>query len=328
MVDYSKWNEIDDDSDDEIKAPSSSLSSSSSSIPPQLSQKLFEMKDDPKALDNLDKELETLKQLAIKEKNETGNASNKTTKALSKQKNVLLNKLDIMEQQKKEMDDQMKELEQLASAGDPQSLLSFFEKQGMDRKDIQKMLGGSDHDSKEVLSNTVETVIQDKDVKLTNQAEAALELIDNLEDVLTDKTTPSSPSVEYDSNHDNSTKAKAKSIKNQINNIIPNYYQKIKNDNKDTTVIIVIELPLLLNASEAELDVSSRRFKLKAKPGSSLLSSEEEDKEALDDDEKKDKNIQYILSTELIQVVDPNKVVASWSKKKKTLTISIPIKQP
>mmetsp|Transcript_35181 Transcript_35181/g.45360 ORF Transcript_35181/g.45360 Transcript_35181/m.45360 type:complete len:299 (+) Transcript_35181:40-936(+) len=283
MVDYTKWNTMDYDSDDNDqfqRVPPQPSSSPSSALTPELTQKLFEMKQDsPESLENLDKELEKLKQLAIKEKKEQANPSAQTTKALSSQKKVLLNKLDAMEQEKRHMDNQMKELEQLAAAGDPQSLLNFFEKQGMDRKDIQKMLGGSDHDSKEVLSTTVETVTKDKNEILTKDANNALDLIDSLDNVLnndvpcTELPPPSSSSstTTNDLKLEMSDNKKRKK-KNQKNVILPEFYQKVVNQtntndiNSEKQVIVVVELPELSSANEAKLDVSRRKFKLKGEP--------------------------------------------------------------
>ena len=52
------------------------------------------------------------------------------------------------------MDANMENLERLAAAGDGESVLRFFESQGMSRDDIQRMMGGNDADTKEVLNFT------------------------------------------------------------------------------------------------------------------------------------------------------------------------------
>jgi hypothetical protein len=156
MVDYSKWNDIDYDSDDDVKPVKPSLAGPG--VSPEFAQKLLQMKNDPGALENLNKELDEMKMLAERAKAEQFNARTKgvspsdTMKEnLTKKRTVLEQKLAAMEEEKRKMDEQFNRLNQLASMGDPQSILQFFESQGMDRDSIQKMMGGSDAETNEVL---------------------------------------------------------------------------------------------------------------------------------------------------------------------------------
>jgi len=53
-------------------------------------------------------------------------------------------------------------------------VLRFFEAQGMSRDDIQRMMGGSERDSSEVLSEAANKALGDRTPALTQEADAAL----------------------------------------------------------------------------------------------------------------------------------------------------------
>jgi HSP20 family molecular chaperone IbpA len=120
-----------------------------------------------------------------------------------------------------------------------------------------------------------------------------------------------------------SNKSKARKTTTNNNVIIPNFYQKIEynHNNNEKQVVIVVELPLLNSASEAKLDVASRMFKLKATAKNNNTTTM-----TTDDHHGGEESItQYLLSTELNENVDPDRVTASFSKKKRVLTITIPL---
>jgi HSP20 family molecular chaperone IbpA len=122
----------------------------------------------------------------------------------------------------------------------------------------------------------------------------------------------------------NKSKAKKKTTNNNV--IIPNFYQKIEynHNNNEKQVVIVVELPLLNSASEAKLDVASRMFKLKATAKNNNTTTTTT---TTTDDHHggEESTTQYLLSTELNENVDPDRVTASFSKKKRVLTITIPL---
>jgi len=73
MVNYSKWENIDSDSDEEKatldnKAKRSLSKKRSSDLPPEISARLCELsKSDPGALDKLDREIEEMKSRALRQ---------------------------------------------------------------------------------------------------------------------------------------------------------------------------------------------------------------------------------------------------------------------
>ena len=66
----------------------------------------------------------------------------------------------------------------------------------MSRDDIQRMLGGSERDSSEVLSEAANKALGDRTPTLTQEADAALELVDNLSAVLHDNIDPTATAAQ------------------------------------------------------------------------------------------------------------------------------------
>jgi hypothetical protein len=111
-------------------------------------------------------------------------------------------------------------------------------------------------------------------------------------------------------------------------------------------VMLEVFLPLLSKASDAELDIAPRSFKLRALAPALLehpaaAAAEGAAKGAvgtvdgaamgspveasLSRTAPQQQRTEYLVSTGLVETVDPSKAVAKWSKKKKCLTIRIPV---
>lgn len=371
MVDYSKWDNLSDSDEDEVKPKFGGLASGGRvpKVDSELTTKLRELKaSDPKKLKQLQAELKAMKCKALQQKktmlgkggteNMQDNQSLDEIKAqledmklenlmqkervqgeggsaemLSKQSQILEKQLAEIDKKKKAMDANMENLERLAAAGDGESVLRFFESQGMSRDDIQRMMGGNDADTKEVLNSTASKAAEKlEDPQLGEAADRALKLADDMSVALSDEnhgpslpphpmslhsTVPPAPLKESIAS---SETKKEKSASRRIDSIVPTYSQRVitPKSGESKHVKIVVELPGLNGARDAELDIAVRTFKLKAPIHNEKDKGEE-------DDEEQHPLREFLLNLELVEPVDPERCEAKWSKKTQSLAVKIPV---
>ena len=332
-LNYSKWDNLvddSDDSDDDDKPAVQRQQQRAQAVDPNLMGRLKELKaEDPRKLDQLNKELELMKQQALRQKQASAtagggrggggggalpsNGSPGAVDVLANQSEVLQQQLADIDKKKKDMDENMERLERLAAAGDGESVLRFFESQGMSRDDIQRMMGGSDADSQEVLSATATKAAEKhEDPDLNARAERALQLADEMKVTLSDNDdsataagpAPAPPRVAVGA-------ALSEPLPPLVETLVPTYHQKVAGG----SVVLCVEMPELAKVGDAELDVARRTFKLRGHIHNAAATS----------DSSSARKKEYLLSTELAAAVDPDAVAAKWSKKTKTLTVTCPI---
>uniref|UniRef100_A0A7S2FBP4 PIH1D1/2/3 CS-like domain-containing protein n=1 Tax=Florenciella parvula TaxID=236787 RepID=A0A7S2FBP4_9STRA len=342
MVDYSKWDFINDE-DEELKTPSSPTRSrgpptkGTGGPDPDLIRQLTALKnDDPAKLKELESELEVMKAHALQQKAMAGNGgpggapggapgggpgggAGNTIKAgnvqtgISSQADVLKQSMAALDQKKKDMETQMAQLEQLAAAGDGESVMRFFESQGMTPEDLQRMMGGSDADTHQVLDQTAaKNASEGIDEKGSDSALNFAEQIDAVvrgDDLppppggQTSESGPGSSEVSVDSDDEAEADKAPEGVappvpKKQI--VIPEHMQQL---GKEGVVIMVVRLPKLESATDVTLDVAPRMFKLRAEiPG---------------------EYAEYALSLELGSTIDPGSSKAKWKKKENSLRIEL-----
>ena len=287
MVDYSRFNKI-------------VLEDELADADTQNLQKLAEIaKKDPAKLNEIKAGLEKMKQSAIKAKarsvagtkSHVGRQASSVQSVLSAEAKKMQENLAELRQKEKDMEEQQKRLEQLASAGDGASILKFFESQGLSPEEMQKMMGGSQQDTKEVIQTVAAKPVFD--VEKEKEINSTLHMAENLNAALGGKEVevaePPKPN-------------KIVAKKPEKNFIIPEHTQQIPTQGKNKGHIVVqVALPLLTSANDVELDVSPGQFRLRSRTPHD--------------------NEEYLLNFALLRGVDTSQTVAKWIKKEKSLKV-------
>jgi len=325
MVDYSKWDFIEDE-DEELKTPSSPSRSrapgdgaagrvdGAGGLDPGLMRQLETLKtEDPDKLKDLEAELEMMKSRALEQKarasaggggtgvGETGKVAN----GIKSQADVLKQSMAALDKKKRDMESQMAQLEQLAAAGDGESVMRFFQSQGLTPEDMQRMMGGSESDTHDVLGQAAAKNAREGTYE--KESDSALKFADQLNAAVCGDDLPSSPEeglVDLGKEEEEEEEEEQESVvaplapTKQI--IIPEHMQQL---GKEGVVIMIVRLPRLESAADVQLDVAPRAFKLRAEiPG---------------------EESEYALSLELGSTVDPASSRAKWKKKESSLRIEL-----
>ena len=244
----------------------------------------------------------------------------------------------------------------------------------MSRDDIQRMMGGSERDSSEVLSEAANKALKDRTPALTQEADAALELEDNLSAVLHDDIDPnatavqSSDTAEKNGNQNSSSNsgsrgahkahegkaaaaaaaAAAAEVTGErpvaqpgVTTVLPDFSQRVdRTPGQRPVLVLVIALPLCTSSRDANIDVEPRRFLLRATPpvptpsppqplaSSPMVSAETVSPEPLRANKgaaNKPERVEYLLSSELAETVRPTEASAKWNKKRRELSVTVPL---
>ena len=297
MVDYSRWDKI---IEEEEKAEQSQ----------KLTNDLLKIQQEkPEAIQKMREDLEKIKNNALKTKEEQGRLRSKSPsikdmkKTFNSQADVMRNELERLRREQEKMDEKQRELERLASAGDGASILNFFKQQGLSREDMQRMLGGSNDDSKAVIKKSQKSNVK-LDPEKEKQIEKSLQVAEEVSAIVTGDEHIIKEKVEAIGK----MKEKEKRV---IQIVIPEYIQKIRK--KKNEVVITVKLPKLNNAQNCLLDVSESQFRLKAKILNNTGKSDEY------------ANEEYLLNFELKQKVIADSTKAKWIKKESSLKVTLPI---
>ena len=182
----------------------------------------------------------------------------------------------------------------------------------MGRDEIQRMIGGSDADSREVIGATAEAATADRRPDLSVKADQALGLIDDLDAALADSPLAAAqPSAAVEAAPAPPPPAFA-----ALTTIFPDFSQRVAN----RAIVMVVAMPLLSGAREATLDLAPRHFKLRGQPAAAAEAAKGGGGGCLGGGV-----VEYLLSTELSETVDPSRATAKWSKKTKALTVTLPV---
>jgi len=210
----------------------------------------------------------------------------------------------------------------------------------MSRDEIQRMMGGSDADTDAVLATTADSALADPDPSLSAAADGVLDVVADLEAaLLTNEPLPfaagssaGGPLARPEAGPEAGPAAAAAA--SAVETLLPAFSQRIAG----ASVVVVVDLPRLTGAGDASLDIAPRYLKLRGAvpqggapqqppppPQVGGAPGGESAGEAAGNSSSFSPRAEYLLSIELSETVDPAAATAKWSKKKKTLTVTIPI---
>ena len=187
----------------------------------------------------------------------------------------------------------------------------------MGRDEIQRMVGGSDADSREVIGATAEAATADRRPDLSAKADQALGLIDDLDAALADSPLAAAqPSAAVEA----APAPPPPPAFAALTTIFPDFSQRVDVGTGARAIVMVVAMPLLSGAREATLDLAPRHFKLRGQPAAAAEAAKGGGGGCLGGGV-----VEYLLSTELSETVDPSRATAKWSKKTKALTVTLPV---
>jgi hypothetical protein len=294
MVDYSRWQNWEKETEQQ-------------EVEEQRLRELYELQQtNPEKIEELKTDLQKLKENVQQEATNAipqRQAKEVTTKLRTEAKSMK-EKLKKLKEKEQEMEEQQRKLDQLMSAGDPASIMKFFESQGMNINDIQKMIGGSDMDTKDVIRKTATQKAKAFSKEEEEEIDNTLKVTSQLEQTF----LGNAGTVEEDLRAQELAKKQKErqeqraQQKPEKQTIIPEYSQLIPSKGKNKGHIVVkIKLGLLHSAGDCQLDISVTQFRLFAPTP--------------------DGKANYLLNFSLRCPVNPSATVAKWIKKDSTLKV-------
>ena len=353
-LDYSKWDKIGDDDDDD-GGGGGLASASPKDVAKELQRIQKEGGND--ALQQLQDQMAAMKKVALAEKQrlaaleqkhrsssssssaETETPAGKLKGTLHSQAEAMRAQLEKLELEKKKLADQEARVMQLAAAGDGASVLRFMEEQGLDRESIQRMLGGSDQDTQEVVKGHCDrqapAASDDSFEKPLQVAEALHAVVTGTGPVPVSSGTQKKeqqPKGEEEKEGKEGRRGappgappqrgKAKKAAGTSAAVQQPEYSQRQVDG-GMTIEVVVQLPALSSAKDVQLDVAPWDLRLSATASASAASSSSSSSSPSSSSGMVPTT--YLLNFKLAQRVDPDGVKAKWLKKDKALRLRLPV---
>ena len=246
LREYDKWKNIDSDDEDRV----GSLQQRGAANEDQVMRQLLELqKEDPGKLKELDAQLEAAKKAAksLKEgQRSTNDVASDVNRAVNMKKKEMEKTLRQLEEEHNKIFAQQERLEQLMGAGDAASVFKFFEQQGMSREQIQRIIGGSTEDSKDVMAAQIEHQTKatnsgavEDNLLFTEQLHNAICGNDEVKDEFSEMAHAQEVKSPSQINGDDTDSDKV-SEKSKPTILLPSYSQRVS---KKGSIVVKVSLP-------------------------------------------------------------------------------------